>query len=131
MFNSKKNHSKDWIFVLEESKKNKVQIKILDKTIVHQMGMISLSEHELQVIQAVQPIIKENIDNLVETFYKTILEVPTLKEIIKEHSTVDRLRATLKTHLVEMFDGSINENYLEKRKRVARVHYHIGIEPKW
>lgn len=37
----------------------------------------------------------------------------------------------LKKHIIEMFDGVINENFLQKRYRIATVHSHIGLEPKW
>ena len=32
---------------------------------------------------------------------------------------------------MEMFDGNINEEYIQKRMKVAQMHYKIGLEPKW
>ena len=32
---------------------------------------------------------------------------------------------------MEMFDGNINEQYIQKRIKVAQMHYKIGLEPKW
>lgn len=96
-----------------------------------QMEMIRFEKEELQVIKALQPIVEENIDMIVSTFYNTILEVPHLKNIIDQHSSIDRLRDTLRGHMIEMFSGKIDEQYVQKRLRVARVHVRIGLEPKW
>ena len=59
---------------------------------------------------------------MVETFYSTITEVPQLLEIINQHSQVERLRQTLRQHLLEMFSGQIDQAFIDKRKRVAQVH---------
>jgi len=51
--------------------------------------------------------------------------------MIEKHSTVDRLRNTLKIHLIELFNGNIDQAFVEKRFRVAQAHYKIGLESAW
>src|SRR5690606_18497463 len=34
-------------------------------------------------------------------------------------------------HLYELFNGVIDEKYVEKRKKIALMHVKIGLEPKW
>src|SRR5690606_5993741 len=47
------------------------------------------------------------------------------------HSTVERLKKTLATHLMEMFDGKVDAAFVEKRLRIARARIRIGLETKW
>ena len=76
-------------------------------------------------------MIHSDINALVESFYSTILEVPELKNIITKHSTIDRLRITLQKHLYTLFNGVIDDEYVEVRLKVAKAHYRIGLQPRW
>lgn len=96
-----------------------------------QMDLIGLMEHDLALVKSLKPFVHEHIEEIVSIFYDRVLVVPNLREIILKHSTVDRLKHTLRTHFMEMFDGNINEEYIQKRIKVAQMHYKIGLEPKW
>ncbi|BBH22638.1 heme-based aerotactic transducer HemAT [Paenibacillus baekrokdamisoli] len=106
-------------------------IEVDNHQLTTQMKMIDLSAEDLRVIHSIQPMIIEHIDEIIEAFYATIVEVTVLKGIITEHSTIERLRGTLKQHIIEIFSGRINSEYIEKRLRIAEVHQRIGLEPKW
>jgi len=107
------------------------KIKVSEKRITSKLSMIGLTNEDLQIITNMQPIIEGHIDQLVNDFYETILEVEELKQIIDTYSSVEKLRSTLKMHLVEMFSANIDEEFIEKRSRVAKIHYHIGLKPEW
>ncbi|MBN8236306.1 globin-coupled sensor protein [Halobacillus kuroshimensis] len=96
-----------------------------------QCEMIQLTADDLAVLRDLQPMVSEEMDAIVKKFYVNLESEPTLQQMIKDHSTVDRLRKTLAVHMEEMFSGVINEAYIEKRKRIAAVHLKIGLEPKW
>lgn len=51
--------------------------------------------------------------------------------LINEHSSVDKLKVTLRRHIQEMFHGVINDDYFEKRIKIARVHLNIGLHTTW
>nr|WP_306453950.1 globin-coupled sensor protein [Bacillus sp. FJAT-45350] len=116
---------------LDKAKTVNVKMDIKNSEIKKQMEMISFDKEDLQLIHAVEPLIKENLDELINTFYNTILEVPQLKKIIEDNSNTNRLRQTLSVHLEELFNGVIDEQFFEKRLIVAKIHFRIGLEPKW
>ncbi|QED46161.1 globin-coupled sensor protein [Cytobacillus dafuensis] len=107
------------------------KIEVTVPHILLKIKMIDLTIEDLQIINQMQGLIKENIDRLVSDFYKTILQVEELKKIIEKHSSVERLRSTLKTHLIELFDGKIDTDFIEKRLKVAKIHYYIGLKPAY
>lgn len=37
----------------------------------------------------------------------------------------------MKKHLIELFDGTVDERFIENRLVVAKVHYRIGLDPSW
>ncbi|MFV8829002.1 protoglobin domain-containing protein [Alkalihalobacterium sp. APHAB7] len=99
--------------------------------ITRQLEMISLNEGDLIHLKRIQPFINQNIDTLVENFYKSLEEEPTLLSIINQNSSTEKLKNTLKSHISEMFDGRINEEFFKKRNRIALVHVKIGLKTKW
>ncbi|WP_311281903.1 protoglobin domain-containing protein [Peribacillus simplex] len=58
-----------------------------------------------------------------------MLQVPELKGIITEHSTVGKLRKTLISHMLTLFNGVIDDDFVELRTKVAKTHYRIDYSP--
>nr|WP_179295503.1 globin-coupled sensor protein [Bacillus sp. FJAT-45350] len=134
-FRSKVNgHSVHRESLIERSQahKNSVKLKVtpnsdLDK----QIQMSTLTIEDLAIVKELKPVIEENVLSLVDRFYERLALSPVLVKIIKDNSTVERLQGTLRTHLVEMFEGVIDEKFIETRIRIAKAHVRIGLEQKW
>lgn len=114
------------------SELSNVQIaKHLSQDLYTQMDMIALSTRDLAILRVMRPILKQNLADLVGEFYTNLAKEPSLQNIIRDNSSVDRLQKTLSRHIGEMFDGVIDEQFVQKRQRIASVHAHIGLAPKW
>lgn len=96
-----------------------------------QMRMIDLTEEDLSLLRLMKPTVERQIDYITDQFYSTVLAVNKLEAIILEHSTIERLKRTLKQHIIEIFDGNIDEQYVAKRLTIAKIHKRVGLEPKW
>lgn len=116
---------------LDDQAKTSMGIQGVDSSIIEKMQLIQLTEKDMKLLKKIQPIVKTHIDRLVGDFYSIILKVERLKNIVNQNSTVERLRETLSLHIVEMFDGCIDKNFIDKRLKIAKVHYAIGLEPSW
>lgn len=107
------------------------RILISEPFIEEKLKMIQLAEDDLHSIACIQPLIESHIDVLVDYFYSTILKIEELRTIIEQQSSVEKLRRTLREHLLGMFNGVLDSSYFEKRLRIAKVHYRIGLKPSW
>lgn len=117
---------------IEKSRTQQVRIALEGyDEIQEQIRMIALTQDDLKLIKAIEPMVRRHIDSIIEQFYTTILHVEELKQIIHEHSTLDRLKQTLLAHLLDMFNGTIDAEYVAKRMKIANVHVRIGLSPKW
>lgn len=96
-----------------------------------QVKMIRLTEKDLDIIATLQPFVKEKLDSIANGFYQNLEYEPSLLKIINENSSTDRLKKTLKQHILEMFSGIIDEEFLVKRKKIAYMHVKIGLPTKW
>ncbi|RDI42180.1 globin-coupled sensor protein [Falsibacillus pallidus] len=104
---------------------------ISESDVETQLKMIGLTSKDLQVINSLQPFVLKKIDYIVDRFYKNLENEPSLFKIINDNSSIERLKKTLTQHIVEMFDGIVDESYLLKRIRIAHVHVRIGLQTKW
>lgn len=108
-----------------------VGIYIDDSERLLQLKLIGLTEEDLQIVRALKPYVEARVKEVVDAFYGTLENVQLFRDIIQRYSTTERLSQTLRHHLIEMFDGRIDNHYLEVRRRVSNVHVRIGLTTKW
>ncbi len=126
-------------FLKEKKRKETPQIDLSrtqliipkDSELEKQVKMIGLTKEDLYAVQQIQPYISEHIHILVDDFYINLAHEPALTRIIDDHSSIERLKKTLRLHIIELFSGVINEEFIDKRKRIAHIHVKIGLKSKW
>lgn len=96
-----------------------------------QMELIGFTAEDMRAVKSFQPYIKAGIDEITSVFYEKVLEVPSLRLIIEERTNVERLKQLLSDYIIGMFDGDINEETILKKMKLARMHFKLGVEPKW
>ncbi|WP_214797960.1 MULTISPECIES: globin-coupled sensor protein [unclassified Exiguobacterium] len=124
-------------------KKKDVQIKLdkvieIDKVNIdlspelnQQRQLIQLTLEDLAYLRSYRYEIQEVLPQLVQLFYSHLEEIEEMNHIINQHSSSDRLKVTLTTHIGEIFEGIIDSAYIEKRYRIAKRHHMIGLKGKW
>lgn len=95
------------------------------------LKMAGFTTFDLSAIQLLQPYVKQNIEKIVENFYLNLTYEHSLMDIIESHSSVDRLKKTLTNHLIQLFSGKIDSEFVLQRNKIAQVHVRIGLQPKW
>lgn len=100
-------------------------------SIKRQIDLIKLTKQDLQYLKAFQPFVEGNIDNIVNRFYEMIGTERSLVDIINRHSSVEKLKITLRRHIIEMFNGTIDDDFYQRRVKIAKVHVHIGLKTQW
>src|SRR5699024_5356172 len=86
-----------------------------------QLKMLDLTEEDFRIARSIQPLIEQEIGQLVEQFYKNIDVNSELIQMINTYSSVANLQKSLRTHIIEMFSGVMNEDFIMQRKRIAHV----------
>lgn len=116
---------------IEISNESSIGVIIQDQERLLQINLIHLTRQDLRLIRSLKPYIERNVVEVVGAFYQAVEGVPSLLEVIQKHSSSERLRQTLRHHIIEMFEGRIDEAFVEKRRRVAKMHVKINLYPKW
>lgn len=95
-----------------------------------QLDLIDLEQLDLKYLKLFKPYIDKHINRIVDEFYRILGKDPLLTNIINNHSTVERLKVSLRNHVKEMFAGEVDDTFILKREKIARVHVHIGLPTK-
>jgi heme-based aerotactic transducer len=130
LFGKEKNsHMQMALFNLD----NKINVNLPReyKELERQVGLIDLRSIPIEITKVVSEIVEKNIDEVTDGFYSNLLQIDILREMIERHSSVTHLRQTLRQHVLQMFSGSIDEDYIETRKKIAHKHHIIKLMPKW
>ncbi|MBU9711290.1 globin-coupled sensor protein [Evansella tamaricis] len=118
-------------FIKLHSYDHEVLLEPPTKEIKDQLTLTQIGIDDLKIAKALKPLMESNMDEMINEFYEKLLSVPSLEGIITKHSSTDRLKNTLKQHLIEMFSGKMDKEFFEKREAVAKIHFRIGLTPKW
>ena len=126
-FTRQKQRQATWNY---ESGVGKINV-VSGSDIERQIQIIELTEEDLDIIHGLKPYIDEKLDVMTNTFYRNLERESSLFKIINDHSSTDRLKRTLQQHLSETFSGVIDQEFIEKRNRIAHMHVRIGLPTKW
>lgn len=96
-----------------------------------QVKFVGLTADDIERLAKVRPIFEKNAEKIVTTFYDRLQELPLLMNIIKKHSTIDRLKKTLQGYLMDMVSGEVGADYVIRRKVIGNVHNRINLFPEW
>lgn len=116
---------------IEITDESSIGVIIQDQERLQQLNLVNLTREDLQLIRSLKPYIERNVAEVVSAFYHEIESVPALRQVIEKYSSSDRLRQTLRHHIIEMFEGRIDDAFLAKRRQVAKMHVKINLYPKW
>jgi len=131
LFKKSTNDLKNLIDQIKRNEKNVAITVKPNSDVATILQMTKLTIYDLSAIQLLQPYVKENIDKIVQNFYSNLAFESSLMKIIQENSTIERLEKTLSQHLVNLFSGKIDEDFVKQRHIIAHVHVRIGLQPKW
>jgi signal transduction histidine kinase len=82
-------------------------------------------------LQAMGPRMQPHHAQIVDRFYAAILDDPGARAVLTSEAQVARLRVTLTQWLEELFVGTYDETYFEKRARIGRAHVKVGLEQRY
>jgi methyl-accepting chemotaxis protein len=107
------------------------QISVSDPEVRKRIRFNQITEEDLGVIKHWKDECESHLDELVDEFYEHILGTPDTAGIIHEHTTVERQRPMIQRYCLTMFEGRIDDQYVQQRRHVGRVHDDIDLDSNW
>ena len=106
------------------------QMKISDVEIGRRKDLLNLTSEDFKALVTHKSLIEENMDYIVETFYKQQTQIDEISLLIGDADTLRRLQNALRKYVLDLFSGYYDTEYVNNRLRIGLVHKRIGVEPK-
>ncbi len=107
------------------------QMNFSDREIEKRRRLFGLGERDAAVLLSCKPAVAERLDWAIEEFYARQIDDPEIALIIGDSETLSRVKSTMRTYILELFSGSYDHEYVNSRLRVGKVHWRIGVTPKF
>lgn len=107
------------------------RISVTNPDVQSKIRFHGLTEDDLGVIKAWQDACRGALDRMVDSFYKHVMANPEPTKILNQHTTIERQRPMLSRYILTMFEGQIDDQYIEYRYKVGQVHDRIALDSHW
>lgn len=97
----------------------------------HQINYIGITEADLSLLKSKKQEFELIVNQLVDELYERIEAEPELLAIIERHSTIERLKETQRWYFLSMASGVIDEEFVERRLFIGKIHSRIGLTTNW
>ncbi|MCC6525850.1 MAG: STAS domain-containing protein [Polyangiaceae bacterium] len=94
-------------------------------------AFVELGDDDLARLAALRPLAEANIDRLVEDFYALLLGHEDTRQFFPDARVIERVKRLQRAYFLGLFDGKVDEAYVDDRLRVGAAHERIGLAPKW
>ncbi len=93
---------------------------------------VGFGQDDVKLLRDMADVVARHADAVVDRFYDNIEHFPDLVNLIRDSgSSMERLKATQRQYLLELFAGDYGASYLERRLRIGVVHHRIGLDPRF
>ena len=106
------------------------QMRISDSEIHNRLNLVDLTSQRIDSLKSTLNIIEENVDQIVQDFYASQLQIDEIAILIGDADTLYRLKSAQRQYILDLFSGKYDAQYVNNRLRIGLVHKRIGVEPK-
>lgn len=95
------------------------------------ISYLDLTPADLDRLSSLRPILEKQGARLVDAFYRHLLAFPQTRALIRDPIVRQRLMDSQHEYLLSLATPTIDDDYLENRRRIGETHERIGLEPRW
>ncbi|MBM7566698.1 globin-coupled sensor protein [Paenibacillus sacheonensis] len=96
-----------------------------------QLAYIGITDEDLAYLHGKRELFEQITSQVVDQLYEQVVAVPELSAIIRQHSTLDRLKETQRWYFMSLTNGVIDEAFIERRILIGNIHSRIGLTTDW
>jgi heme-based aerotactic transducer len=85
----------------------------------------------MEILRQLLPVVEQHVDAIVEQFYDHLLRFEQAVSFFPDEATLQRARTAQREYLLDLFRGTCDEAYFERRLQIGVVHERIRLPAKW
>jgi PAS domain S-box-containing protein len=95
------------------------------------LKFLALTDHDVRLLRELGPLLTEHVVAIEDAFYDHLLSFPETAQLLRDHTTVERLKRLQRAYLLRITEGNFDEAYFADRLRVGQTHERVGLDPRW
>ncbi len=95
------------------------------------LRFLSLTEHDQALLKALRPLLEQHVTAIEDAFYEHLLQFPEAAQLLRDRTTVERLKHLQREYLLRLTDGVYDDKYFADRLRIGQAHERVGLSPRW
>jgi PAS domain S-box-containing protein len=95
------------------------------------LKFLGLTARDEQLLRAVRPLLETHVAAVVDAFYEQLLAFPETAQLLRDQTTVERLKKLQRDYLLRITEGNFDEAYFADRLRIGQTHERVGLSPRW
>jgi len=107
------------------------QMKFSDREIEKRKLLFDLRDEDVSILLGCRPAVVERLDWAINEFYARQIDDPEIALIIGDSETLSRLKGAMRNYILDLFSGVYDHAYVNSRLRVGKIHWRIGVTPKF
>lgn len=105
-------------------------VGITDADLQRRLHYVELGPGDRGNLAAIKPVIVKHAEELVDTFFSHLAELPEAKVLMGYADLNQQARALKRAHLLEMVDGNYDLGYAEQRIKLGLLYGRVGLPTK-
>ncbi|WP_051384424.1 GGDEF domain-containing protein [Nitratidesulfovibrio termitidis] len=106
------------------------QMHIGVQAVDRRLRLVGVTREDCATLKRFKSVITANTEELVDEFYDVLSKVDEVARLIGDKEGLLRLKRSLTSYVLTLFDGEYGLDYVQSRLRVGLVHKRIGVTPK-
>lgn len=94
-------------------------------------SFLRITDAEAELLRSLLPTVEQHVDRIVEEFYAHLLEFAETQTFFIDQETLHRAQRAQREYLLDLFRGTYDSAYFERRLQIGVVHDTIGLPAKW
>jgi hypothetical protein len=90
--------------------------------------LLNIDENTAHNVRLVAPVIRKNLDSMVERLYRHLLSFPECARLLPER-TIGALKAKQVSHWWRMLDCAFDDAYIARALRIGQLHFDHRVPP--
>ena len=95
------------------------------------LAYLNLRKFDLELLADLRPVLEEHANDFVATFYRHLLSFEPTRHLLRDPAVKERLLSKQREYLLSLAGPTIDQEYLNSRRRIGEVHERVGLEPRW
>jgi signal transduction histidine kinase len=95
------------------------------------LAFLSISDEDRRLLAEIRPLLARNADRLVTGFYRHLLSFEPTRKLLADPAVKERLLDKQREYLLSLAGSTIDDGYLDERRRIGQTHLRVGLEPRW